>query len=228
MPLTQLYQQIKDGVVQVLALRNNIPVSFGSGSVIDSGKIVLTCEHCVLPGAQMAIRDPKDPKKAIFGNVIFSDKHKDIALIEFSQVIGSPVKLAGSRTCEVGNGAFVVGYPMGVAEQTLFSAHIASVGINWLRIDASVNHGNSGGPLFNLNGEQIGVVNAKHGSLSQFLTQVKNAKPGAMMSIGGIDPVKTIQVLIQEMQKNLNLGIGYAVPTQEIKTLHSTLDKCIP
>jgi S1-C subfamily serine protease len=117
---------------------------------------------------------------------------------------------------------------MGVTEKTLFSAHIASITSTGLRIDASVNHGNSGGPLFNMRGDQIGVVNAKHGSLSQFLAQIQNAQPRAMISIGGIDPVKAIQVLIAEMQKNLNLGIGYAIKTADIKPLHPILDACIP
>lgn len=228
MPLANAYQKVKDGVVQVLALNGSTAISFGSGSIIDSGKIVLTCEHCVVTGAQMAISDPATPGRALFGNVIFSDPTLDIALIEFSQAIGTPVSLANSSSCLVGHGAFVVGFPMGVTEQTLFSAHIASIAGNHLRIDASVNHGNSGGPLFNLKGEQIGIVNAKHGSLSQFLTTIKNAKPGASMSISGIDPVKVIQALIEEMQKNLNLGIGYAIPTATIKSKHAILGKCIP
>ena len=228
MPLTKSYSRVKNSVVRVLALNSTVPVSFGSGSVIDDGTKVLTCAHCVIPGTQTAIADPSNPRNAILGTVIFVDQTYDIALLEFKQSVGMPVEFADSSKCLVGNGAFVVGFPMGVSEQTLFSAHIASIARDLLRIDASVNHGNSGGPLFDLEGKQIGVVNAKHGSLSQFLTQVKDARPISMMSIGGIDPVKTIQVLIQEMQKNLNLGIGYAIPTASMKPLHSLLTKYIP
>ena len=228
MPLAKSYSIVKDGVVRVLALNGATPVSFGSGSVIDDGRKVLTCEHCVVAGAQVAIADPKNPGQAILGTAVFTDKANDIALLEFPQPVGTAIEFADSSKVQVGNGAFVVGFPMGVSEQTLFSAHIASIAGDNLRIDASVNHGNSGGPLFDLQGKQIGVVNAKHGSLSQFLTQVRDVKPGAMMSIDGIDPVKTIQALIQEMQKNLNLGIGYAIPTARIKSLHAVLTKCIP
>jgi S1-C subfamily serine protease len=228
MPLTNAYQQVKDSVVRVLALNGQVPVSFGSGSVIDSGATVLTCAHCIVPGATVAIADPMPPNQAILGQVVFSDPNVDIALLQFQQSVGKPVKFANSAGCKVGNGSFVVGFPMRVVEQTLFAAHIASITATGLRIDASVNHGNSGGPLFNLNGEQIGVVNAKHGSLSQFLMQIKNAQPMAMVSIAGIDPVKAIQTLIEEMQMNLNLGIGYAIPTATIKPLHATLTKCIP
>lgn len=228
MPLTRVYQAVKDGVVQVLALNGQQPVSFGSGSVIGDGRTVLTCSHCVVPGAQMSIADPRNPGRALFGSTIFQDPAADIALIQFPNPIGTPVTLANSSSCAIGNGAFVVGYPMGVTEQVLFSAHIASITPLHLRIDASVNHGNSGGPLFNQVGEQIGVVNAKHGSLSNFLNQVKSAQPGASIVVGGIDPVKVIQILIEEMQKNLNLGIGYAVPTARIKHLHATLAASIP
>ncbi len=228
MPLTQLYKQVNQSVVQVLALQGQNPISFGSGTIIDNGKIVLTCAHCIVPGMQMSVADPMTPNKAIFGKVIFIDNNTDIALLEFQNPIGPPATLTDSSSCEVGNGAFVVGFPMGVTEKTLFSAHIASITSSGLRIDASVNHGNSGGPLFNLQGEQIGVVNAKHGSLSQFLTQLKNVKPMASMSISGIDPVQAIQHLIEEMHKNLNLGIGYAIKTRDIKSLHPILSSNIP
>lgn len=228
MPLTHSYQLVKDGVVQVLALNGQNVVSFGSGSVIGNGRTVLTCAHCIVPGAQMSIADPQNSGRALFGNTIFQDQTNDIAIIEFSNPVGTPVALANSATCAIGNGAFVVGYPMGVTEQVLFSAHIASITPSHLRIDASVNHGNSGGPLFNAAGKQIGVVNAKHGSLSGFLNQIKNASPGASIVVGGIDPVTVIQVLIEEMQKNLNLGIGYAVPTARIKPLHAMLGALVP
>jgi S1-C subfamily serine protease len=228
MPLTQQFQSVKRGVVQVLALNGQMPVSFGSGSVIGSGRHVLTCAHCIVPGAQMAIADPAQPGRALFGNLLFSEPTIDIALLEFPQPVGAPVELANSSACAIGNGAFVVGFPMGIQEQVLLSAHIASVTQSHLRLDASVNHGNSGGPLFNLAAKQIGVVNAKHGSLSDFLTQLMIVRPAMSMSIGGIDPVQSIQILIAEMQKNLNLGIGYAIPTAVLKPLHPILNAAIP
>ena len=228
MPLTKLYAAVSDSVVRVIALdpQNNI-VSNGTGSLVES-RVVLTCAHCVIPNTRMAVVDPNNPTGAIVGNVIFADTGKDIALIEFQQDVGTPVVFSSSTKCSVGNGAFVVGFPMGIAEQTLMSAHIASVTSSGLRIDVSVNHGNSGGPLFNLDGEQVGVVNAKHGSLADFLTQMKTMAPGAVMNVGGFDAVASIRTLIGEMERNLNLGIGYAIPTDAIRTLHPRLEASIP
>lgn len=146
----------------------------------------------------------------------------DIAIIEFPHKIGPAVRIKDSNTVKIGNEAFVVGFPNNIDKITALSANIAGFenkgNIELIRIDCSVNHGNSGGPLFNAEGELVGVINAKHGSLSNFLKQVQNAKSGGVMfSIGGIDPIKTIQQLIKEMQNNLNLGIGYAIPINIIK-----------
>lgn len=228
MPLAKLYQQVSDGVVQVIAIQEKMPVSYGTGSVIRSGDIVLTCAHCIVSESTMVVSNPSNPRIRVVEKLLLIDHHADIALLQLSQTVGSPITLANSRTCRIGDGAFVVGFPMGVAERTLVSAHIASITKTGLRIDASVNHGNSGGPLFNMKGEQIGVVNAKHGSLSQFLTQIQTHQTMAKMSIGGIDPVKAIQALIGEMQQNLNLGIGYAIKTEDIKPLHRVLNSSVP
>ncbi len=228
MPLTALFDRVKDSVVRVIALdsSNNIQSS-GTGSLIDK-RVVLTCAHCVSPNLKMAIIDPANANDAILGNVIFSNATTDIALIEFQQDLGNPVEFSSSSSCKVGNGAFVVGYPMGISEQTLMSAHVASVTPSALRIDVSVNHGNSGGPLFNLNGQQVGVINAKHGSLANFLTQMKTMAPGARMNVGGFDAVGSIRILISEMERNLNLGIGYAIPSDAIRPLHKKLEACVP
>ncbi len=222
MPLTKVYEAVKSGVVRVLALdpqRQNI-VSSGSGSVIGNGSLVLTCAHCVVPGAQMAIAHPTHRGISIHGNVAFYDPTYDIALLNFHEVVGVPVKLVDSANCAIGNGAFVVGYPMQFEEQVLLSAHIASISQDSIRIDASVNHGNSGGPLFNLAGEQIGVVNAKHGSLSRFLEDFERADAGSAIRVAGVQPIQALQQLIAEMSMNLNLGIGYAVPTAILPSLH--------
>jgi serine protease Do len=152
----------------------------------------------------------------------------DVALLEFPASVGIPLTLADSSMVNIGDDSFVVGFPMGITEQVLLGAHVASITPSSFRIDASVNHGNSGGPLLNVDGAQIGIVNAKHGSLSAFLNQVSTHRPGAGIIVGGIDTIGTIQQLIIEMQKNLNLGIGYAVATKQIKTLHPLLDQMIP
>src|SRR5271166_6897465 len=127
MDLSQSYQNVADSVVQVVAVQGTNALGWGTGSVIDQGNLVLTCAHCVIPGADMAIMDPANPGHALRGTVFFYDAGRDIAILEFSQLVGKPVRFANSSSCHVGNVAFLVGHPVGIPQQVLLSAHIASI-----------------------------------------------------------------------------------------------------
>lgn len=221
MDFSNSYEKIKNSVVNVLACIGTNPISSGSGTIIGNGNMVLTCAHCIVDNTTIVVRF-SGMDNGFIGKVKMINKDYDIAIVELPQIIGPSVTLKDSDTVKIGNEAFVVGFPNNINKITALSANIAGFenqrNMKLIRIDCSVNHGNSGGPLFNANGELIGVINAKHGSLSDFLKQVKNApNGGVMVSIGGIDPVKTLQQLISEMEKNLNLGIGYAIPINVIK-----------
>ena len=55
--------------------------------------------------------------------------------------------------------------------------------------------------------------------MSNFLDNIEKAKTQAFIQLGGIDPVQTIQQMLREMKQNLNLGIGYAIPSDTISHL---------
>ena len=231
MDFSTIFQNIQKSVVEVLALHSqDYIVPMGSGTVIGSGNLVLTCAHCINPNTTPAARFSGQSGCKI-GDVIFKDQQVDVALIKFQDTLGPPIPIRTSSSLLVGHEVFVVGFPNEISRITALSGNVAGFeptyhhNFSYIRIDASINHGNSGGPLFNSSGELVGVVNAKHGSLSTFLEQVQNAQPGASMSIGGIDPVQVIQQLIGEMKKNLNLGIGYAIPTDHIGSLNMLVKK---
>ena len=223
MDFSQTFHNIQGSVVNVLALNaQNTPVSSGSGVVIGNGQLVLTCNHCIIPNTTTVARFSGNNNGQI-GNAIFQDPQADVALLEFQQPVGPPALIRSSSTVIIGHEAFVVGFPNNIDKITALSANIAGFepanGFDFIRLDSSINHGNSGGPLINATGEVVGIVNAKHGSLSDVLQQIKNHQPGASIAIGGIDPIAVIQQVILEMEKNLNLGIGYAIPTDYIGTL---------
>ena len=220
MDFSASFQNIQGSVVNVLALdAQSNAISSGSGTIIGSGDLVLTCAHCIIPNTTTVARF-SDQNSGQIGNVIFIDQQVDVAAIQFQNNLGQSAPLRTSSSVLVGHEVFAVGFPNNISQITALSGNVAgfepSQNFNYIRIDASVNHGNSGGPLFNSSGELVGVINAKHGSLSTFLQQVQNAQPGASMSIGGINPVQVIQQLIGEMKRNLNLGIGYAIPIDHI------------
>ena len=231
MDFSTVFQNIQGSVVNVLALdAQNNAVSSGSGAIIGAGNLVLTCAHCIIPNTTTVARFSGQNNGQI-GNVVFIDQQVDVAVIQFQNTIGPPATLRTSSSVLVGNEVFVVGFPNNISQVTALSGNVAGFepdqNFSYIRIDASVNHGNSGGPLFNSAGELVGVVNAKHGSLSNFLQQIQSAQPGASMSIGGINPVQAIQQLIGEMQRNLNLGIGYAIPIDHVGTLNNLVSNAI-
>ncbi len=108
------------------------------------------------------------------------------------------------------------GYPLSIKDLTTHQGILSAitqdeVGMTTYLIDGTVNSGNSGCPLMDSDGEVIGVVNAKRRESSDLLSSVENLKVGAI-ALHGIDLVKIYQALI----RNVQLGIGYAVPASYI------------
>ena len=220
MDYSNVYKKVAESVVNVIQVNSDRTCrDFATGVLIGDGSKVLTCSHCVNSNFINAIYT-KSNNQFQSGNIIFNDIHNDIAILDMGKVIGNASPIKTSTSLEIGNEVFTVGFPYSFAgEKTLTTGHVAAFENGLIKIDTSVNNGNSGGALFNTNGEIVGIVNAKLGSLSAFLKNVEQAKPQASMSIGGIDPVQTIQQMIREMRRNLNLGIGYAVPSDTIASI---------
>ena len=223
MDFSTQYNQIQNSVIRILAITgqgvNQQLVGASSGVLIDNGRKALTCSHCIIANTTI-VGVLSGQNNGQIGNVVFNDTNIDIAIVEFQQALGTGVPLGNSNQVQVGQEAFIAGFPSHTPNISALGANIAGFetqnGIQLIKVDASVNHGNSGGPLFNSAGQLIGIVNAKYGNLSQFLNQVQAANPQAAMVIGGINPVQVIQQLIGEMKRNLNLGMGSAIPLHEI------------
>lgn len=217
MDYSKVYKKVASSVVNVIQVNpDNTCRDFATGVLIGDGSKVLTCSHCISPHYTNAIYT-KSTTCFQGGRIIFNDTDNDIAILDMGNIVGNASPIKSSTSLEVGNEVFTVGFPYSFSgEKTLTTGHIAAFEDGLIKIDTSVNNGNSGGALFNINGEIIGIVNAKLGSLSAFLKNVEQTKPQAFMTIGGIDPVQTIQQMLREMRRNLNLGIGYAVPSDTI------------
>jgi serine protease Do len=219
MDYSDLYKQVEASVVNVIFINSEKePLSTGTGVLIGDGSNVLTCAHCVDESRTNGIYDPiaKDMK---IGKIVFIDKGIDIAILELAKPFGNPLKIKDSVSVEIGNEIFAIGYPYTFpSAKTLVAGNIAAFESGLLKIDTSINKGNSGGPLLNSSGEVIGIVNARLGRLSEYLESIEKLKPQASIVVGGLDPISVMQQMIREMDRNINLGIGYAVPTSAIAT----------
>ena len=102
-----------------------------------------------------------------------SDKDNDIAVLQIDATGLSAAALGNSDSIHVGDAVYAVGNPLGElqfsmstgsvsATDRLISTEEAAPAINMFQIDAAVNTGNSGGPVYDRNGTVVGVVTAKY------------------------------------------------------------------
>ena len=140
----------------------------GSGVLIDATHIV-TAAH-VVQTADLVEAEFVTGEK-IFANVVASSPTTDLSLLELqSEPTGiRPVELADSDEAEIGSEVFIVGAPMGLSH-SLTVGHISArrgseaagnmftTEVELFQTDAAINSGNSGGPMFNMDGEVIGIV----------------------------------------------------------------------
>lgn len=140
----------------------------GSGFILTDTGYVLTNHH-VIDGASEVIVILYDGSEYP-AEIIGSDAVTDIAVLKINTSGLNAVKIGDSDKLAVGDQVVAIGNPLGELANSLTVGYISAkkriVSIDdiprvMLQTDASVSPGNSGGPLFNLNGEVIGVVAAK-------------------------------------------------------------------
>jgi len=149
---------------QVMAIVDGL----GSGVLISNDGKVLTAAH-VVQTADAALVEFSDGQNSI-ARVIASDVRSDVALLQLQQPPKgiTPATLGDSDEVEVGDQIFVIGAPYGIA-QTLSVGHLSGrrrldtnsgkqSSIEFLQTDAAVNGGNSGSPMFDMNGQVVGIV----------------------------------------------------------------------
>lgn len=140
----------------------------GSGVIISQDGYILTNNH-VINGAnsvKVRLRDSTEYGATIIG----SDSDNDIALLKVSATGLSPATFGDSNSLAVGDYVVAIGNPLGELGGTVTDGIISALArkvtiedtqMTLLQTNAQVNPGNSGGGLFNANGELVGIVNAK-------------------------------------------------------------------
>lgn len=139
----------------------------GSGVIIDAAKgYILTNNHVISNANKIKVQ--LNDGREFDAKLIGRDEQTDIALLQVSAANLTAVKMADSDQLRVGDFAVAVGNPFGLG-QTATSGIISALGRsglnlegleNFIQTDASINRGNSGGALVNLNGELIGINTA--------------------------------------------------------------------
>ena len=140
--------------------------ALGSGFIIDSKGIVVTNNHVIKGAEDILVRVNGD--KEYKAKIIGADPFSDIAVLQMeTEDKFIPVKFGNSDKSRIGDWVIAIGNPFGLGGTVtsgIISARNRSIGLSryedYIQTDASINQGNSGGPLFNMDGDVIGINTA--------------------------------------------------------------------
>tara|TARA_A100000164_G_scaffold379049_1_gene422302 strand:+ start:240 stop:1649 length:1410 start_codon:yes stop_codon:yes gene_type:complete len=140
--------------------------ALGSGFIIDAKGLVVTNNHVIQDAEDIIVRVNGD--KEFKAKVVGSDPLSDIAVLQLdSKEKFIPVKFGDSDKARIGDWVIAIGNPFGLGGTVtsgIISARNRSIGLSryedYIQTDASINSGNSGGPLFDINGDVIGINTA--------------------------------------------------------------------
>lgn len=207
--LSSLVRKVNKSVVYIQIYKDDALYSSGTGFVYKTNAIssyIITNEHIIDNSEDVKVLLNDDEE--IDAKVLGTNKYADIAVLKVDKKItNNKLKFGESKSTAVGDKIFLIGSPMGNEYKGTVSTGIVSgKDVNstvlidekeWkmksIQIEASVNPGNSGGPLFNMNGEVIGLITSKVSLID--IEGISFATP--------IDKVKTI---IKELEEGNNCG----------------------
>jgi len=214
--ISDIYEAAKHGVVQVTStsvVSNNFfgaqeQQAQGSGFVIDKDGHVVTNYHVVEGAKKVQVSFSDEEKKD--ATVVGTDPSTDIAVLKIQGAWSRsliPLTLGSSSAVQVGDAVVAIGNPFGL-ERTVTAGIVSALqrriqAPNGFQIDqaiqtdAAINHGNSGGPLLNANGDVIGV-NAQIESES-----------GGNVGIGFAIPIDTVKDVASQLIKDGKVEHAY-------------------
>jgi len=196
--------------------------ALGSGFIIDSKGIVVTNNH-VIQGAEdilVRVNGDKEYEAAVIG----ADPLSDVAVLQIkSKEKFISVKFGDSDKARIGDWVIAIGNPFGLGGTVtsgIISARNRSIGISryedFIQTDASINQGNSGGPLFDMEGNVIGINTAILG---------QSGSIGIGFSIPSNSAKKVIDQLIKYGETKRGwLGVRIQIVSKEIADVEK-LDK---
>jgi putative serine protease PepD len=155
--LTTVFKRYRDSVVTVWA---EVGAGHGTGFIADPSGLVITNQHVVTTSQYIAVQF--DQERMLSATLLASDPTKDVAIlwVDFSHVPEAhpaPLLSKGDLPAEEGERVFTIGSPLHQSK-VMTTGIVSKVEARAIISDVNINHGNSGGPLFNSHGRVIGIT----------------------------------------------------------------------
>lgn len=150
------------------SVQYNNPTMHGSGVIYKNNGYIVTNAHVVsdIKNLTVVLNDGS----LLPGRVLFLDEKADLAIVKVDKIGLRPIKMADSSSIVSGKTAIAIGTPISLSmRNSVTKGIVCGVDVSLsdsyyklIQTDASVNPGNSGGPLLNINGELIGINSSKY------------------------------------------------------------------
>ena len=190
----------------------------GSGFILTQDGYIITNYHVVEDSSSISVT--LFDGRVFDAELIGSDESNDLAVLKVDATGLSPVIIGDSDNLNVGDDVIAIGNPLGELTFTLTAGAVSAkdrsvtfsnaVTMNLIQTDCAINSGNSGGALFNLYGEVIGITNAKYSSSSS----------GASIdNIGFAIPINSVMGIIESIIEKGYISkpyVGLSVSTVSI------------
>ena len=173
----------------------------GSGFIISADGYILTNHHVIEDASSITVTmyDGKTYEAELIG----SDESNDVAVIKIDADGLTPVALGSSEALSVGDDVVAIGNPLGELTFSLTRGIVSaldrtitteSATMELIQTDCAINSGNSGGALFNMYGEVIGIVNSKYSSSGTNEASIDN--------IGFAIPIDNVRSIVESLIKD--------------------------
>lgn len=172
--------------------------SFGSGFILSKDGYVVTNAHVVDKASVIKVSTHSGEEYE--AKLIGTDTTNDVAVLKVEAEDLPAVVLGSSDDLIVGDQVVAIGNPLGDLTSTMTVGYISAkdrdvttegTTINMLQTDAAINSGNSGGPLFNMKGEVVGITTAKYSGSS--------ASGASIESIGFAIPIDDVSGMVGDL-----------------------------
>lgn len=199
-------QVYAENVSRVVAIRatvesyGQVGTSSGSGFILTEDGYVVTNAHVVedATSASVVMNDGTEYQAVIVG----SDTSNDVAVLKVNAQGLPTVTLGSSSALAVGDMVVAIGNPLGTLNSTQTVGYVCGKDrevttgntiVNMIQTDAAINSGNSGGPLFNMNGEVIGITSAKYSGYS--------SSGATIEGIGFAIPINDVMNMLEDLKE---------------------------
>ncbi len=205
--LADLVEKVSPAVVNIIVkseTTESVTEGQGSGFIIDPKGEVVTNFHVIEGGTTIEVEfnnGERFPAK-----IIGTDPETDLAVIKIDSPRRFPtVKFHSGKPLRIGDWVVAIGNPFGIGQSTSFGI-ISAIGrervesgayVDYIQTDATINTGNSGGPLFNPQGDVIGVNSAIY------------SPTGASVGIAFSIPHQTAETVVNQLRREGRVRRGW-------------------